>query len=146
MSRSASSRWRVPSLALLTAALVLMTAARPKTDTVFLRYTLLCEVPPSVAEAILEGDTLIEARGKEQAGEILSLSVSPALVENERGVFKDEARCRLLLTLGASAKARGGYYYLGTTPVIPGCRLYLHGRAMLEGVCLSVEAAVPWQA
>lgn len=130
--------------ALLLAAAALFFALRPTPRTCFVRYTVLAEVSPYVAEALAVGDALLDGRGKAAAGEILDMTVLPAETENEKGVYPDDTRRTLLLTLGAEAEAAKEGYRLGTTPLVAGVRLYLHGRASFSALCLSVEEAVPW--
>lgn len=105
------------------------------------RYAVLAIVSEEAAEVLSPGQVLTDAAGKQKAGRILSLETAPALSEDSMtGECKEKpGQVRLTLTLEAEATERNGLFRLATTPLAPGCRLYLHGKAALEGICLWVR-------
>ncbi len=112
-------------------------ARQEKTDA-YIVYTAVFEVDRAVADAFSLGDRLIDARGKEDAGEILKIARENALREDAGGVYSHPERVTLALTLGGEGKRTGGGARLGTLTPRVGDAVYLLGRARLEGLCVRV--------
>lgn len=92
------------------------------------------------AAAFTLGESLIDARGKEGAGEILKITVCDALREDSYGCYPLPERKMLLLTLGGEGVMTKEGAKIGTLTPRVGDTLDLFGRAKLSGLCLRVRA------
>lgn len=111
-----------------------------KSENAYIVYTAVFEVDQSVADAFRLGDRLVDARGKEEAGEILKITREGALREDAGGVYSHPERVLLSLTLGGEGIRLGAKAKLGTLTPSAGEAIYLLGRARLEGLCVRVRA------
>ena len=113
--------------------------SRSKKEPVTLVYTLLCEADAEVADSLSLGDTLIDACGKEAAGEILKITVENALREDGFGVYSLPDRRTVCLTLLGEGVQDGENARIGTLMPMVGERVFLSGGTLLEGICLRVR-------
>lgn len=109
-------------------------------EEVYLVYTAVFEVDTLLADAFAVGERLTDARGKEDAGEILKITKEPALRENTSGVYAHPARVLLAITLGGDGNREGKEARIGTLTPRVGEEIYLLGRGRLDGVCVRVRA------
>ncbi len=119
-------------------ALLLLSRAKKESATVV--YTALFEVDAAVAESLSLGDVLIDARGKEAAGEIVKITVEDAWREDGFGVYSLPDRKALCLTLLGEGVWDGKSARIGTLVPTVGESVYLGGSVVLEGICLRVRA------
>ena len=108
-------------------------------EKVYLVYTAVFEVDASLAHRLHLGERLIDARGKEDAGEILKITRENALREDVYGVYSLPDRVTLALTLGGEGKRKDGDARIGTLTPRVGEAVYLLGAGKLEGVCVGVK-------
>lgn len=130
-------------LLLLLALGVLWGYARWKgrsTKGAYIVYTAVFEVDERIADCFALGDRLIDARGKEEAGEILKITREEAHREDSKGVYAHPDLVLLSLTLGGEGARVGGEAKIGTLTPRVGEAIYLLGRARLEGLCVRVRA------
>lgn len=112
---------------------------RKTEEDVYLVYTAIFEVDAALAEAFTVGDRLFDARGKEEAGEILKVTRENTLCEDIYGVYFHPERVTLALTLGGIGKNVKGNACIGTLTPRVGEALYLLGKGKLEGTCIRVR-------
>lgn len=113
---------------------------RGETPPVYVVYTAIFETDAAIADTLSVGDTLIDARAKGEAGEILRITREPSLREDVHGVYTHPTSVTVALTLGAYGRAtEKGVSVGGLVPRV-GEALYLYGGARLEGLCVRVRA------
>ena len=103
------------------------------------RYTVLCVTDADTADHIAIGDRLTDGVGKGQVGEVKAVSVTAALGERADGIFPLPRQKRVLLEIEGQGLRKGGGAWVDGMELLLGKRLSLHGRALLEGVCLAVS-------
>ena len=129
------------SIALFLASLAMLFFTRARRDeAVYLVYTAVFEVDAPLAERFSVGDRLIDARGKEDAGEILRITREETLREDVYGVYSLPDRVTLALTLGGEGIRKNNESRIGTLTPRVGERIYLLGAGRLEGICVKVGA------
>ena len=143
MAHTRSFLWRVAAFffaVLLCACAFFLFFRYDEGEDVYLVYTAVFEVDAQIANAFSVGERLTDARGKEDAGEILKITREPALRENASGIYPHPARVLLAITLGGEGKRLSGEEKIGTLTPRAGEEIYLLGRGQLEGLCVKVGA------
>ena len=125
-------------LALAVVASGFLYASNQKEE-VYLVYTIVIEADAEIVDSLHVGDSLIDACGKEGAGEILKITKEDALREDAFGVFPTPHRRTVALTLGGVGIKKEGEATIGTLTPRVGAGVYLLGGARLEGVCVKVR-------
>ena len=120
-------------------ALLFFTRSR-QDEAVYLVYTAVFEVDASLADHFSVGEHLIDARGKEDAGEIIKITRDACYREDVGGVYPLSDRVTLAITMGGEGKRRGNEVCIGTLTPRTGEAIYLLGAGRLEGICVKVGA------
>ena len=113
--------------------------SRDKEDRVLVVYTAIFEVDAALADQFHVGERLIDAKGKEDAGEIISITREAAKREDAFGVYSLPERVTLAIELLGEGKRGKDGARVGTLTPRVGEPLYLLGRARLEGLCVKVR-------
>lgn len=123
-------------------ALFIYTKIRKKNEErVLVVYTAIFEVDNETAASLRVGERLIDAKGKEDAGEILRITREETLFEDVFGAYPLPHRVTLALTLWGDGVRKAGDVRIGTLTPKAGEALYLLGSAKLEGLCVKVRAS-----
>ncbi len=104
---------------------------------------MLCVTENDLLSSVSVGDRLTDGAGKGYAGMVENIVISPALAENQGGVFSLPHKSRVILTISAEGIRSGGRIQINGMELLTGKRLFLHGRGLINGICLSVNAAAP---
>ena len=112
--------------------------ASKRKEEVYIVYTLVFETDAEIAENLHVGDPLIDACGKEGAGEILKITREDALKEDAFGVFSSPRKTAVALTVGGIGVRKQGDAFIGTLTPRAGAGIYLLGGARIEGLCVKV--------
>ena len=143
MVHARSFLWRVAALFcvfLLAFGVFFLFFRRDEGEDVYLVYTAVFAVDRVVADSLRVGDPLIDARGKEGAGEILKIVREETLFEDAHGVYSHPERVSVSLTLGGNGRRTKDGARIGTLTPRVGDAVYLLGRVRLEGLCVRVGA------
>lgn len=127
-------------LLFLLAAGVFLFLLPKKEEEVYVVYTAVIEADAALLDTLRVGDAVIDARGKEPAGEILKISCDGCLREDAFGVYTEGGRVTLALTVGGKGVRGKRGVSIGTLTPRVGEAIYLLGRARLEGLCVKVGA------
>ena len=106
---------------------------------IYVVYTAVFEIDPQVAKSLHTGDALLDARGKENAGEILKITIDDTLGEDVFGVYPLPNRLTVAVTLAGDGLRKNGEGVIGTLTPRVGEAVYLLGATRLEGICVKVR-------
>ena len=111
-----------------------------KDEPLYAVYTVVAEMDEALADTLSAGDALVDACGKESAGEVLAVTREGALAEDAHGVYTRAERVRVKLSVGVNGKQTERGILVGTMRLCAGERVYLLGKARIEGLCVRVRA------
>ena len=126
-------------LVLALAVFLFLRHGREKEPPLSVRYTVLFATENDLLSSVSVGDRLTDGVSKGDVGRVESITVSAALAENENGVFPLPHKSRVLLTVVGEGKRQGKGVTIDGMTLLVGKRLSLHGKGLINGVCLSVE-------
>jgi len=121
------------------AIFIYMKFQKSKEEQVLVVYTAVFEVDAAVADLFHVGEQLIDARGKESAGEILRVTKEETIREDVFGTYLLPHRVTLALTLLGEGTRKEGDVRIGTLTPRVGEAIYLLGTASLGGLCVKVR-------
>jgi hypothetical protein len=93
-------------------------------------------VENELVSAFAVGDRLTDGVSKDALGTVAAVEVSPAIEENERGIYALPHKSRVILTVESEGKRVGDVLTVGSVPLLVGNRLSLHGKGTAYALCL----------
>lgn len=132
-------KFLVPAVTVLAALLGLLIGLAPQKEGITVRYAVLFTTENELVTAFAVGDRLTDGASKGALGTVTAIEVSPAMGENESGVFSLPDKSRVILTITGEGAKKGSVLTVSDVPLLIGKRLSLHGRGTAYGICLWAE-------